>query len=609
MDEVVLKLLGLLEQLVEERGVPKKEAAIDKNIVKSPNSPLANGKKQTGSLNSFEKKRLTESFTLFNKLFFDYKKKMEPDTVAKAKVSEIAKKQVIPPPIPQKKEGKSGFSFSSILAGLSLFGIGLWSFISGLMTDGPFKGILKLLSRFSLKAGIKLLSKAVKPFLEIAGKLLKTPMKFLGKIGKFLGEGFGKVGKFLFGDIAKIAGKMFGKIGGGSLGKMLFKFIKPLAKVFKRIPIIGTILSVAFAYSRFKSGDVVGGVIDVLSGLAGLVDIVLPGVGTAMSIGLDVLNAVLDSKADQGEGKPPKDKLTILKDMASSIGNWIWNNREYIPIMSSVNRFMMSWDAFKSGDISGGFENFGWAMASLVTGVDAEKVVNAFSGIMGLFSTKQSSGNKPKEDTSFLGEIGASISKTVMELWDWIKQKIKDGIAALIPGGKAAVEFAKSTAKSTVELTGFIGDKSKEAFNKTKSVVSNVWDNISKGTSKAFDKASSYVSDIYEDTYGKGTARPWEVKSKSESNNIEKHSINPQDILVKNNNKKMSDRLYYLNMKNNEYLRIIANNTSMLLRKSSAGGESVGNTTIVMSPQSTPTQMINIPNNRDGYISSAYSLG
>lgn len=607
MDEVVLKLLGLLEQLVEERGVPKKEAAIDKNIVKSPNSPLTNGKKQSGSLNSFEKKRLTESFTLFNKLFFDYKKKMEPDSKERTKVTQIAKKQVMPPPLPQKKEGKSGFSFSSILAGLALFGIGLWSFISGLMTDGPFKGLLKILSRFSLKGGIKLLGKAIKPFLEIAGKLLKTPMKFLGKIGKFLGEGFGKVGKFLFGDITKIAGKMFGKIGGGSLGKMLFKFIKPLAKVFKRIPIIGTILSVAFAYSRFKSGDVVGGVIDVLSGLAGLVDIVLPGVGTAMSIGLDVLNAVLDSKADQGEGKPPKSKMTILKDMASSVGNWIWSNRMYIPILSSVNRFMMSWDAFKSGDISGGFANFGLALSNLVTGVDGEKIMEGISGFMGLFEGDKGSQSNPKPNSSFISDMSKVVGEKIMELWEWIKQKVKDGIAGLIPGGKAAVEFAKSTAKSTVELTGFIEDKAKDAYSKTKSVVGNLWNSIA-GTAKEtsntiVNAAKKSVIDYYN--------KPQAGKSPEKKNVIAERMdsfINKQDVLAKDANN-ITTTLYKLNIEANGYLRIIANNTTMLLHKSS-GSKGGGNTTVVVpTPSSSPKQMVNIPNNRDGYVSSAYALG
>ncbi len=47
----------------------------------------------------------------------------------------------------------------------------------------------------------------------------------------------------------------------------------------------------------------------------------------------------------------------------------------------------------------------------------------------------------------------------------------------------------------------------------------------------------------------------------------------------------------------------------MLLHKSS-GSKGGGNTTMVVpTPSSEPKQMVTIPNNRDGYVSSAYALG
>jgi len=599
VDEVILKLLGLLEQLVEEKGVSKKDASVNKNIIKTDNSTLDTGVKKSANLSSFEKKRLTESFNLFNKLFFDYKKKVEPDTKEKTKISSIAKKQVMPPPLPQKGEGKKS-SFGSILGGLLLLASGLAALVMGLMSDGPFKGLMKLLSRFGLKGAVKLLSNAVKPFLAMAKKLMATPLKFLGKIGKFLGQSFAKLGKFLLGGVAKIGSKVFGKIGASGLFKMMAKFLKGFAKVFKRIPVIGTILSIAFAYSRFKRGDIVGGTIDVLSGLAGLVDLVLPGVGTAMSIGLDILNAVLDSKADQGAGKPPKNKLTILKDMASSVGTWIWDRRMHIPILSSVNRFMMAWDSFKSGDIAGGFGNFGLALSNLVTGVDGEKIMEGISGFMGLFQSDSGNQSSPKPNKSFISEMSEVVGTKLVELWEWIKQKVKDGIAGLIPGGKAAIDFAANTAKETGEIASFIGDKAKGAFDKTKSVVGDLWDSLAGTTKKT---ANSILQNAQKSMSVATSTKKDVLTAKMESID------NKQATLAKDSGK-VTDMLYKLTIEANNYLRIIANNTSMLLHKP-MGGTSSGNTTIVKSSESQAkeTPRMDIPNNRGGYISSPYALG
>ena len=91
--------------------------------------------------------------------------------------------------------------------------------------------------------------------------------------------------------VAKPIGKIMGKVGAKgfftSITKVFGKFLKP---VLKRIPGIGSLISWGFAYSRFKNGDLIGGMIDLASGIATL----FPGVGTGIGIGLDILNAFLD---------------------------------------------------------------------------------------------------------------------------------------------------------------------------------------------------------------------------------------------------------------------------------------------------------------------------
>ena len=62
-NEIIGKILGLLEQLIEEKGVPADKSLVDKNIVKSENSPLDNGAKKRGGLKPSDRKTLVETFT------------------------------------------------------------------------------------------------------------------------------------------------------------------------------------------------------------------------------------------------------------------------------------------------------------------------------------------------------------------------------------------------------------------------------------------------------------------------------------------------------------------------------------------------------------------
>lgn len=61
-------------------------------------------------------------------------------------------------------------------------------------------------------------------------------------------------------------------------------FGKTVMKVFKKIPIIGALISFGFAVERFRAGDYWGAGAEVISGLASFI----PGVGTAVSTAIDV---------------------------------------------------------------------------------------------------------------------------------------------------------------------------------------------------------------------------------------------------------------------------------------------------------------------------------
>ena len=84
----------------------------------------------------------------------------------------------------------------------------------------------------------------------------------------------------------KVAEKGALGVGGKMLGKAAGKFI----------PGIGLVFGAAEAYNRFESGDKLGAVIAGISGVASLV----PGLGTAVSVGATALNAYRDASGQSG---------------------------------------------------------------------------------------------------------------------------------------------------------------------------------------------------------------------------------------------------------------------------------------------------------------------
>lgn len=104
-------------------------------------------------------------------------------------------------------------------------------------------------------------------------------------------------------DFAKTAatGAVAGKVASKMLGKA--------------IPGVGTALSWKNAYDRWQAGDRSGAVISALAGAGYLI----PGVGTALGLGLDAANIGRDLSNDdisaQTEPSPPQDKLKSLQQI------------------------------------------------------------------------------------------------------------------------------------------------------------------------------------------------------------------------------------------------------------------------------------------------------
>ena len=122
----------------------------------------------------------------------------------------------------------------------------------------------------NIVAGGKKATKGVAKVAKSGGKLLKGASK-AGKA--LLKKGAKKVA-------AKVGGKAIAKVGAKALGKGLLK----------KIPFIGLGAGLLFAGQRLMSGDFKGAMLEAASGIAGTI----PGVGTAISVGLDATLAAKD---------------------------------------------------------------------------------------------------------------------------------------------------------------------------------------------------------------------------------------------------------------------------------------------------------------------------
>lgn len=96
-----------------------------------------------------------------------------------------------------------------------------------------------------------------------------------------------RFGKTAVTGASKLGSKSLAKIGGKLAGKTL---------LLKRIPVLGSLMGVGFAIDRAIKGDGAGALMELGSAGLGLVDLVAPGVGTALSLAADAGIAARDLK-------------------------------------------------------------------------------------------------------------------------------------------------------------------------------------------------------------------------------------------------------------------------------------------------------------------------
>jgi len=412
-------------------------------------------------------------------------------------------KKIAAAPDPKKpSSGMGGFA----LGALAILG-GVLTLLYGLMTDGPFKGLAKLAGKGLLEIG-KILTRPLLRFLKGITKLLvKTPLKLIKSAGKIIGGVFGKlksvtssilskVGKLLspitkfvknigskifgliskpFKSIGKAIGSLFGKAAGGGaakgvIGKLtgfLPKLLGKFGKLLKNIPFIGSLISIAFAVSRFKNGDIVGGGIEILSILSGLF---LP--GTGISLAFDALNAFLDYKTGGSSKESSGKKWDMIKGFVSKVGSWLKEKLIDLPVIGPA---IKAFGHFADGEwlkglkqlayINPGFEMIGALLGDEDTGAVAKYAAKESVGL----STKLGEWLREKlVDVPIIGSLIKAVDHFAEGQWI-------EGLKAL-PGAEGIAAFFEDLKSGAGAVTGSV----KKSVGKIGDFFTNLFDSIIK---------------------------------------------------------------------------------------------------------------------------------
>lgn len=262
--------------------------------------------------------------------------------------------------------------------------------------------------------------------------------KVFGKAGffsKMFGEGSMFVSLFKEGGVALkvLKGGVFAKLFTG-VGKT----------IFKRIPLLGSIFNFYDSYQAFTNNDYLKGFISLFSGIANI----FPGYGTLISIGLDVLNYILDTKSfepfkyemNQGRflgafgklGDMLVKKVPFVKwfyDLAENITGAAMGDKE--SLIQLFNQFglksVISWMIATGGSILPSVTVSAISLKK-VTDVFVESIVNPI--------------------TNFFTEVGKKLRSVLGDYIDFITGKVK----VLFGGEEEIKKISRENIKTEEDL-------------------------------------------------------------------------------------------------------------------------------------------------------------
>ncbi len=253
----------------------------------------------------------------------------------------------------------------------------------------------------------------------------------------------------LVGDILNFGSEVATDI--GTLPAMALKLAKflPLGKL-KFIPLLGPMINFGMSFKAFKDGNIVEGLWELTSGIAGLI----PGVGTVISLGMDTIKMIYESTATEDENGVQQGFGDWLGSMATKLGQWLFQKLKdgNIPFFSGLYRFGKAIGNIIGGDVNAGLEDLALVLPNMfgLSGDNVKWISGTLKAFMGS-ETGQMISTGLSDAGDFISDLFTKMGEGIMSFFtsikDWVSGKIEEGLNTVkeffgIDTYEAPTEFA-----------------------------------------------------------------------------------------------------------------------------------------------------------------------
>lgn len=205
--------------------------------------------------------------------------------------------------------------------------------------------------------------------------------------------------------------------------KTLVKLLKPVSTALRRIPIFGGLIGLGFAINDFKNGNNLSGALNLVSGIATFLDLLIPGLGTGIAIGIDAINYWVNN-TESGKN--------FTNNTSDWLGKaWTW--------MKDLSKYI--WDGILAG--------YKWL---------EDILGKAWQGIKSFFN----------DIINWYKDAFKIIGKKLDDTWNFILGSVKKSISNTIDTVKSGFDRITETFNT---VKGFVNDKIIKPF---KSLVNHV---------------------------------------------------------------------------------------------------------------------------------------
>lgn len=205
--------------------------------------------------------------------------------------------------------------------------------------------------------------------------------------------------------------------------KTFIKLLKPVSTALRRIPILGGLIGLGFAINDFKNGNNLSGALNLVSGIATFLDLLIPGLGTGIAIGIDAINYWVNN-TESGKN--------FTNNTSDWLGKaWAW--------MKDLSKYI--WDGILAG--------YKWL---------EDILGKAWQGIKSFFN----------DIINWYKDAFKIIGKKLDDTWNFILGSIKKSISNAIDTVKSGFDKITETFNT---IKGFVNDKIIRPF---KSLVNHV---------------------------------------------------------------------------------------------------------------------------------------